>query len=135
MLNKSNFHAFILIASIGVFTSVPNVSFSIDSCQTITAKLTNLNIYKGSELINSRVNKLYSKLYKECDKLNTFNGQPLPIFNHRRLKCSTDPNNVDFIKKFPDGTIVFRSKMGVDADGSPVSRSSNASPADHRIPR
>ncbi|MGZ8908130.1 MAG: hypothetical protein ACXW1U_20695 [Methylobacter sp.] len=62
--------------------------------------------------------------------MNTFNGHSLPHLGNHRLKCSIEQNQVDFIKKFPDGTIVFRSKMVVDADGSPVSQSPNASPAD-----
>ena len=72
MLNKSNHSSLILIFSICLLSSVPNVSYSIDSCQTVAGKLANLDTDKGAELINSRVNKHYSKLYKECDQLNTF---------------------------------------------------------------
>lgn len=108
----------------------PNISFADETCRTLATKLANLDVNKGTELVNSRVGKPYSKLYAECDRLNTFNGQSLPRLGDRRLKCSTDANHVDFIRQFPDGTIVFRSKMGVDADGSPVSKSQFANPAD-----
>ena len=100
------------------------------SFASLAPLLASLDLDRGTELVNSRVGKTYRSLYKTCDSADTFNGALLPRFNGRRLKCSTDPNHVDFIRKFPDGTIVFRSKMGVDADGSPVSQSPNASAAD-----
>ena len=119
----------LLFACSAVFC-LPNASFADETCRTLATKLANLDVDKGTELVNSRVDKPYSTLYAECDRLNTFNGHSLPRLGDRRLKCSTDANHVDFIRQFPDGTIVFRSKTGVDADGSPVSQSPNRSPAD-----
>jgi hypothetical protein len=49
-----------------------------------------------------------------------FAGNALPSHNGRQLRCSTDPNRVKFITRFPDNTIVLNAKMSVDADGSPV---------------
>jgi hypothetical protein len=103
---------------------------SEEICKSLADKLATLDLAKGAEVQNSRVGKPYRDLYGECDRVDSFNGQALPLLGGRRLKCSTDPNHVAFIRKFPDGTIVFRSKMGVDADGSPASRSPFASPAD-----
>ena len=130
MKNNTKHPLSILLIACGAVFCLPNVSSADETCRTIATKLANLDIDKGTELVNSRVGKPYSKLYAECDRLNTFNGQSLPRLGSRSLKCSTDANHVDFIRKFPDGTIVFRSKMGVDADGSPVSKSQFASPAD-----
>jgi hypothetical protein len=127
--NKKHSFSILLVACVTIFY-LPSLSFADETCEMLATKLANLDVDKGTELVNSSVGKPYSKLYGECDKLNTFNGKLLPLFNGRRLKCSTDANHVDFILKFPDGTIVFRSKMGVDADGSPVSKSQFASPAD-----
>jgi hypothetical protein len=121
---KKNSHLILLMVCGTVFCA-QSKSFAGEACQELVAKLAKLDVNQSTELINSRVNKPYSKLYAECDKLNTFNGQPLPLFQGKRLKCSTDANRVDFIRKFPDGTIVFRSKMGVDADGSPFSQSAS----------
>lgn len=129
MKNNTQYSFFTLVACVAI-SCLPRLSFADEACEILTTKLASLDVDKSTELINSSVGKPYSKLYGECDKLNTFNGKSLPRFNGRRLKCSTDANHVDFIRKFPDGTIVFRSKMGVDADGSPVSKSRFASPAD-----
>jgi hypothetical protein len=130
MKNNMKNSLLILLVVCGAVFCLPRTSSAEETCRTLAAKLANLDVDKSTELINSRVNKPYSKLYAECDRLNAFNGQPLPRLQGRRLKCSTDANRVNFIRKFPDGTIVFRSKMGVDADGSPVSQSPNRSPAD-----
>jgi hypothetical protein len=107
-----------------------NPSKAEDICAALTAKLTTLDLSKGSEVVDSLVGKTYRKLYDECDTQDTFNGKLLPKFNGKRLKCSTDPNHVAFIRKFPDGTIVFRSKAGVDADGSPASKGQFAGSSD-----
>jgi hypothetical protein len=120
----------ILLFACSTVLTLPNTCLADATCQALATKLANLDLNKGTELVNSIVSKSYTSLYGACDTGNTFNSKSLPTFNGRRSKCSTDPNRVDFIRKFPDGTVVFRSKMGVDADGSPVSKSQFASPAD-----
>lgn len=100
------------------------------SCRSLAAKLATLDLDKGTELFNSSVNRTYKSLYDQCDARDTFNGRPLPLLGGRRLKCSTDPNKVAFIRRFPDGTVVFRAKMGVDTDGSPASQGPHRNLAD-----
>lgn len=109
---------------------MPQNAWAEVSCADLVSKLTSVDLSRGGELINSQVGVSYTKLYKECDTSNTYNGKTLPMLGSHQLKCSTDPNRAKFILKFPDGTIMFRSKLGVDADGSPVSQSPGASPAD-----
>jgi hypothetical protein len=98
-----------------------------DDCAAITEGLTRLHLDQGSELVGQvSTGKSFKTLYRECDTTNRFGGLSLPSSR----KCSTDPNHVEFVKKFPEGTIVFRSKMSVDADGSPASMGPNHSPTD-----
>ena len=54
--------------------------------------------------------------FRECESGNTCDGQVL------RYGCSRDPSRNTAILRFPDGTIFFDGKMGLDADGSPYSR-------------
>lgn len=54
--------------------------------------------------------------FRECERSNTCDGQRL------RYGCSRDPSRNTAILRFPDGTIFFDGKMGLDADGSPYSR-------------
>jgi Fungal chitosanase of glycosyl hydrolase group 75 len=97
------------------------------SCEQLAAGLTSLDLTKGQELIASNTNgRTHQSLFAECDAKNTFLGTAL---SHNR-KCSTDKNRVEFIKRFPDGTIVFRSKMAVDNVGSPASCGLQKSQAD-----
>jgi hypothetical protein len=74
----------------------------------------------GSPLLAGSTGKTYQQFYQTCDSDNVFAGQSLPVHGSERLKCSSDPNKVEHITRYPDGTIVFRAKMAVDADGSPV---------------
>lgn len=63
----------------------------------------------------------FRSLYNECDLSDTFARSPLPKRAGQPAKCSTDPNQVRQLVRFPDGTILFDAKAAVDADGSPVS--------------
>ena len=101
-----------------------------ENCVSLLVKLAALDYSKGVEVKNSKVNKTYKSVYAKCDANDKFNGKALPSFNGKPLRCSTDPNRLAFMKKFSDGTIVFKSKLSVDADGSPVSQSAAASAAD-----
>lgn len=74
----------------------------------------------GPALQVGNTSSSWKALYDQCDASDTFAGNSLPSHNGRRLRCSTDPNRVAFINRFPDNTVVFKAKMSVDADGSPV---------------
>jgi hypothetical protein len=114
----------------GLLAGLSTAAQADDLCAALSAKLASLDLEKGTELVSSAAGKTYRSLYNECDTSDTFSGKALPMLAGRPLKCSTDPNHVAFIRKFPDGTIVFRAKMGVDADGSPASQGAFASVAD-----
>lgn len=63
----------------------------------------------------------FKQLYDACDATDTFAGKALPSRpDGSRAKCSTDRNRVAYAKRFDDGTVLFKAKMSVDADGSPV---------------
>ncbi len=72
-------------------------------------------------LMAGNTGRSYRQLYDECDARNVFAGLALPTHAGRPLRCSTDPNHLAFLSAWPDGTIAFSAKMGVDADGSPLS--------------
>lgn len=56
----------------------------------------------------------YRAQFDRCDRENIFRGVAMTGFR----RCSTDPNRVRALLKFPNGTIFFESKMGLDIDGS-----------------
>jgi hypothetical protein len=118
------------VAACAVALGIPSAALADDVYKALTAKLATLDLGKGIELVDSRAGKTYRSLYDECDAHNTFGGKSLPTTKNGPERCSTDPNQVAFIRKFPDGTIVFRSKMAVDADGSPASKGKNKSNSD-----
>jgi hypothetical protein len=95
-------------------------------CGRVAAGLGRLDLSAAQDLKASALGRTYKSLFDECDTRNTFAGRPLPGGN----RCSTDRNRVEFLKKFPDGTIVFRAKAAVDADGSPAASGPCASSAD-----
>jgi Fungal chitosanase of glycosyl hydrolase group 75 len=100
----------------------PTSAMAMD-CQTMLAKVAALPAIGSTELMATS-GKSFKSLFDECDRRNTFNGAATP------RKCTTDPNRVDFLRKYADGTIAFRAKMSVDADGSPVSMGPGASTTD-----
>jgi hypothetical protein len=78
------------------------------------------NLSGGTPLLAGQTGKTYKQLYDECDRNDTFAGKSLPDSGGHRQRCSTDPNRVENVTRYLDGTIVFTAKMSVDADGSPV---------------
>lgn len=103
------------------------------SCTELTDQLTRLSATQGRELRTSSSGPIFKQLYDECDTTDRFAERALPTHKGRQLRCSTDKNRVDFIRQYPDGTVVFRSKMSVDADGAPVSAGPHASSTDQPI--
>jgi hypothetical protein len=101
------------------------------SCAELTTRLARLSEAESQELVARPTDgTTFKQLYDACDRTDRFAGKPLPTSNGVRRRCSSDPNRVDFVRRYADGTIVFRSKMGVDADGAPVSRGPHASSTD-----
>ena len=106
------------------FLALAVVSFSIPAeaseCTELGNLFKNIDTSRAVELqANGSGGRTYKQLYDECDKTNTFNQKPLPA----KRKCSTDPNLVKGVWKFPDGTVVVIAKGAVDADGSPLAQS------------
>ena len=62
------------------------------------------------------VGERFRQRFQECDTKDTCNGKKLTY------GCRKDQNHNTALLRFPDGTIFFDGKMGVDADGSPISR-------------
>ena len=60
------------------------------------------------------VDEAYRAEFDKCDRENVFEGKTMR--NSRR--CSTDPNRVKALLKFPNGTVFFESKLSLDIDGS-----------------
>ena len=87
-----------------------------DTCAALIAALPKLS--GSTPLAASGTGQTYKQLYDRCDAANEFAGRPLPKHNGKPLKCSTDKNSVAFLSRYPDGTIAFQAKAGVDADGS-----------------
>lgn len=114
----------IAICGLGLFLSAE--ANAADTCEAVIAGLSRLDLTKGAELVATQAGKTYKSLYDRCDSTDRFAGQRLP----KSRKCSKDLNEVAFLKKFSDGTIVFSAKMAVDADGSPVSMGPNHSATD-----
>jgi hypothetical protein len=56
----------------------------------------------------------YRAQFARCDRENIFRGVTMRGFR----RCTTDPNRVRALLKFPNGTVFFESKMGLDIDGS-----------------
>ena len=56
----------------------------------------------------------YRAQFDRCDRENIFRGVRMVGFR----RCTSDPNRVRALLKFPDGTVFFESKMGLDIDGS-----------------
>jgi Fungal chitosanase of glycosyl hydrolase group 75 len=61
--------------------------------------------------------------FHECETQNTCDGKAITF------GCRSDPNRNTALLRLKDGVIFFDAKMGVDADGSPLSRK-NAGPTD-----
>lgn len=104
------------LALVVAFAASPAVAGTMDACAALKAALP--QIAGGTPLKVSGTTTTYKSLYDRCDAENVFAGRPLPTRNGRKLRCSTDPNRVQSLVKYPDGTIEFTAKAAVDADGS-----------------
>jgi Fungal chitosanase of glycosyl hydrolase group 75 len=60
------------------------------------------------------VDEEYRGEFGRCDRENIFRGVRMTGFS----ECSDDPNRVEALSRFPDGTIFFESKLALDLDGS-----------------
>lgn len=58
------------------------------------------------------LDEAYRREFGLCDAQDRFRG-------HRVHGCRDDPNAVTALRRLPDGTIAFASKLAVDLDGSP----------------
>jgi hypothetical protein len=72
------------------------------------------------------VGKQFHDHFLECDKHDTCDGITLPH------GCRKNPNNNTALLRLPGGVIFFDAKMGIDADGSPLSVN-NAGPTDRPV--
>jgi Fungal chitosanase of glycosyl hydrolase group 75 len=106
--------------------AIPIGAHAQDMCAPVVAGLAQLNFDLARDLKSPNFSGTYKSLFDECDLKNTYAGSRLP----GKSRCSTDKNRVEFIKRFPDGTIVWRSKAAVDADGSPAAMGACSSSAD-----
>ncbi len=67
--------------------------------------------------------KQFTDRFNECDHHDTCDGSPL------KHGCEKDPSQNTTLLQLPGGVIFYDAKMGVDADGSPLSVK-NAGPTD-----
>ena len=104
----------LLFAVLAMFSS--SALGADETCATLIASLPKLT--GATPLQASAVGQTYKQLYDTCDTTNQFAGRPLPTHNGKPLKCSSDKNRVASLSRYPDGTIAFQAKAGVDADGS-----------------
>jgi hypothetical protein len=69
------------------------------------------------------VDEAYRQEFGVCDAKNRFRG-------HHVHGCRDDPNAVTALRRLPDGTIAYASKLAVDLDGSPFACSAEHGPMD-----
>src|SRR5437868_6452497 len=58
----------------------------------------------------------FRKRFTECDSHNTCDAKPL------KFGCKSDPNRNTAMLRLTGDVLFFNGKMGVDADGSPLSK-------------
>lgn len=63
-----------------------------------------------------RLDPDYEAQFTLCDDRNVFRDEDMTQYRFRN--CSNDKNRLRALLKFPDGTILFESKMSLDMDGS-----------------
>jgi hypothetical protein len=103
------------------------------TCAEMTARLGQLSEKGSAPLRPSANGPAFKSLYDDCDAADRFESRALPSHAGRRLKCSTDKNRVAFVNKYEAGPVVWKAKMAVDADGSPVSMGPHASSTDQPV--
>lgn len=69
------------------------------------------------------VDEAYRQEFGVCDEKDRFRG-------HHVHGCRDDPNAVTALRRLPDGTIAYASKLAVDLDGSPFACSPDHGPMD-----
>lgn len=106
----------------GLMPTSARTGFTRTHTQTCAAIVSGLATLKPGEplLVQGSQGRTWKSLYDECDRSDSFAGFSLPAHNGRPLRCSTDRNQVAFLNRYADGTVVFNAKAAVDADGSPV---------------
>jgi hypothetical protein len=62
------------------------------------------------------VGSRFAARFAECDTKDTCDGKPL------KFGCSRDRNHNTALLRLPGSAVFFNAKMGVDADGSPLSK-------------
>jgi hypothetical protein len=92
-----------------------NLAGADDLCTTVTRSAPELK--PGIPLRIGPSRPTYKALFDECDARNTYLGKPLPSSGGHHVTCE-DKNKVAFVYRYHDGTIRFRAKAAVDADGS-----------------
>jgi hypothetical protein len=102
----------ILMSALAGLLSSSNFALGGSACEEIVAGLERLDLDKATDLKPSGRLTTYQALYAECDAKNTFDGRAV------EEDCS-DKNNVVFVKRFPDGTIVFNAQAAVNTSGRP----------------
>ena len=60
------------------------------------------------------LDEAYRAEFDRCDRENIFEGVRMTGFR----RCSNDPNRARALLKFPNGTVLIESKLGLDIDGS-----------------
>lgn len=72
---------------------------------------------EGVDFASARpIGARFSARFRECDTRSTCDGGKL------KFNCRRDPSRNTALLRLPDGTIFFDGKMGLDADGSPISK-------------
>lgn len=84
-----------------VFTPPPNSASTVKDISFALAK---------------PVGERFRARFRECEARDTCDGKK------QRFGCSRDPSRNTALLRFPSGTIFFDGKMGLDADGSPLSK-------------
>lgn len=133
MTKAGNFHWLPFAAAfLTPLASVGQASAAM-SCLEMTGRLDRLTNARSGALSVGPAGPTFKSLYDECDSKDRFAGKALPSHRGLPLRCSTDKNRVEFVRKFANSEIVYRAKMAVDADGSPVSMGPNQSSTDQPV--
>lgn len=88
-------------------------SQSTYSVPSVSAPLVAPIRFDSAQNLNDR----FHARFEQCDKHDLCDGNPAAY------NCSTDPNRNTVFLALSDGTVFFDAKMGIDADGSELSKS------------
>ena len=73
-------------------------------------------IVEGIDFRGETGGQKFTARFSECDTKNTCDGKPL------KYGCRSDPNRNSVLLKLKGGVVFYNGKMGLDADGSPLSK-------------